>query len=214
MKLTRQDFEERYSQGKLRIAFIGMSNIGKSFTAKRLTETFDFQLVEIDKLIWEELGHSDMAAFAEWQGQPYSDGYEDREKQSIQLETKATNKALSQSEGNQILDTTGSVIYTEPDTLKRLSTTHYVVYIKASDTALESLKIQYFANPKPLIWDGHFKQSGNETERDAVLSSYPHLLMARSKKYASLADQTLTSDLILNPDMSIHDIYNALKPAV
>lgn len=214
MKLTRQDFEKRHIDGALRIAFIGMSNIGKSYTAKRLTDIFDFQLVEIDQFIWEELGHADMATFAEWLGQPYSQDYENREKQSIQLETKATNKALHQAAENQILDTTGSVIYTDDDTLRLLTETHYVVYIEASESALEALKVQYFANPKPLIWDGHFKQAKNQSETEAILSSYPDLLMARSKKYAALADKTLMSDFVLNPNMNIHDIFDKLKPAI
>jgi len=214
MKLNRSDFESRFRSGKLRLAFIGMSNIGKSYTATRLAERFDFELVEVDKLIWEELGHDDMASFAEWQGQPYSDGYSDREKRSIALETAATRKALSLNKRNTILDTTGSVIYTGDDVLQVLCETHYVVYIQASEAALERLKVQYFQQPKPLIWKNYFDQNLGLTDQDAVLESYPKLLEARAESYEALADAVLSSEYILNPKNTVEDIFEKLQPSV
>jgi len=170
MKLTRATFEDRYAKGTLRLAFVGMSNIGKSYTAMRLATHYNFDLIEIDKLIWEELGHSDMEAFAAWQGQPYSEGYAERETQSIALETKATQKAMRKSGRNQILDPPGSVIYTG--------------------------------------------QNSGQSNKEAILSSYPNLLKARAKAYQDLADTHLSSEMILNTDVSIEAIYEALKPAI
>ena len=72
MKLSSTEFETRYGENRLKIAFVGMSNIGKSYTAARLSKTHNFQLVEIDKLIWNELGQDSMTDFAKWQGQPLS----------------------------------------------------------------------------------------------------------------------------------------------
>ena len=72
MKLTRAEFAKRYAKGTLKIAFIGMSNIGKSYTALRLASRYDFNLIEVDKIIWENLGHESMDAFAKWQGHPYT----------------------------------------------------------------------------------------------------------------------------------------------
>lgn len=213
MKLNRAEFETRYSSGKLRLAFIGMSNIGKSYTAKRLARDFDFNLVDIDKLIWEELGHDDMAGFAEWQGQPYSEGYSDREEKSIALEAKATRKALTIDKPNTILDTTGSVIYTGKQILDELKQTHYVVYIQADIDAMERLKLQYFQQPKPLIWNNYFEQGLGQSDREAVLESYPKLLNARAESYESLADTILSSEYILNPKNSVRDILERLKPA-
>ena len=72
MKLTKAEFAERYAKGTLKIAFIGMSNIGKSYTALRLATRYEFNLIEVDKIIWENLGHDSMEAFAQWQGHPLS----------------------------------------------------------------------------------------------------------------------------------------------
>ena len=212
MKLTRAEFDAKYAAGTLKVAFIGMSNIGKSYTAMRLATKYDFSLIEVDKIIWENLGHDSMDAFAEWQGHPYTEGYADREKHSIALESEATRKALKTEARNPIIDTTGSVIYTDEDVLKALRQDYYVVYIEAMDEHVERLKVQYFQQPKPLIWAGHYQKLEGKSETESILECYPKLLASRGKAYSSYADVTLRSTMILNPDVSIVDIFQTIKP--
>ena len=212
MQLTRAEFDARYAAGTLKVAFIGMSNIGKSYTAMRLATKYDFSLIEVDKIIWENLGHDSMDAFAEWQGHPYTDGYGDRERQSISLETEATRKALSTPKRNPIIDTTGSVIYTGKDVLKTLNDDYYVVYIEAMEEHIERLKVQYFKQPKPLIWAGHYEKIDGKSETESILECYPKLLASRGRAYASHADVTLPSTMILNADVTIEDIFEAVRP--
>ena len=212
MKLSRAEFDARYAAGTLKVAFIGMSNIGKSYTAMRLATKYDFSLIEVDKIIWENLGHESMDAFAQWQGHPYTDGYAEREKHSITLETNATRKALKTDKRNPMIDTTGSVIYTAEDVLHELRQDYYIVYIQAMEDHLERLKVQYFKHPKPLVWAGHYKKLEGKTETQSILDCYPKLLASRSKAYAKQADVTLPSTIILNPDVSIEEIFEALKP--
>ena len=212
MQLTRSEFECRYADKALKIAFVGMSNIGKSYTGMRLATAFDFDLIEVDKLIWEALGQGSMADFAAWQGQPYSEGYEEREAKSIALESDATTKALSMDVGNAILDTTGSVIYTDPPLQEELLSHWYIVHIFASEDAVGRLKAQYFKHPKPLIWNGHFCRQTGETNEQAILNCYPDLLASRAQAYEKLADTRISSDVILDPSQSIEDIFEALKP--
>ena len=214
MQLSRTEFEKRYAANKLRIAFIGMSNIGKSYTGSRLSQAFNFDLIQIDKLIWESLGQSSMVDFAAWQGQPYSEGYAEREAKSVALESDATSKALSAPIKNAILDTTGSVIYTRKDVQKQLITDWYIVHISASEDDIKKLKENYFKLPKPLIWNGHYKRNAEQTENEAILSSYPTLLASRALAYADLADVTLSSDVVLNPENTVEQIFDALKPTV
>lgn len=214
MQLSRAEFERRYAEGRLRIALIGMSNIGKSYTGMRLATHFDFELIEVDKLIREELGHNDMDAFAAWQGQPYTDGYAERESESKRLESAATQKALDSMVGNAVLDTTGSVIYTDKMVQKTLSSHWYIVYISASKDAIERLKVQYFKQPKPLMWNGHFKRTSGQSSKEAILDSYPKLLASRARDYAVLADKEIGSEVILDPSLSIQDIFERLKPPI
>jgi len=129
-------------------------------------------------------------------------------------ETKATQKAMKINGRNRILDTPGSVIYTGLETLAQLSKTHFMVYIEASSDIMESLKVQYFKNPKPLIWKDYFKIEVGQSHEDAILDSYPKLLAARSKAYEDLADLTLSSDFILDTNIKVEQIFEALKPAV
>jgi len=213
MQLSRAEFERRYADNDLRIAFIGMSNIGKSYTGMRLATAFDFDLIEVDKLIRDTLGHDDMDAFAAWQGQPYSDGYEDREAKSRDLESAATQKALERKSGNAILDTTGSVIYTDKLVQENLSKYWFIIHISASDEAVERLKVQYFKQPKPLMWNGHYHCEFGQSPDEAILDSYPKLLASRAKDYAALADGTIASDVILDTSLTIQDIFEYLKPA-
>jgi len=44
--------------------------------------------------------------------------------------------------------------------------------------------------------------------------SYPELLASRAEAYAALADVTIGSNVILNPKVTVEDIFEALKPAI
>ena len=212
MKLSRAEFDARYAAGNLKIAFIGMSNIGKSYTAMRLATKYDFTLIEVDKIIWENLGHDSMDAFAQWQGHPYTDGYAERETHSISLESEATRKALTTQARNPIIDTTGSVIYTDADVLEAIRKDYLIVYIEAMEDHIERLKVQYFKQPKPLVWAGHYEKLKGKTETESILECYPKLLASRGKAYAKHADVTLPSTMILNANVSIADIFETIKP--
>lgn len=214
MQLSRAEFERRYAENRLHIALVGMSNIGKSYTGMRLATAFDFELIEVDKLIREQLGHDDMDAFAAWQGQPYSEGYEAREAESKRLESTATKMALHQKLGNAVLDTTGSVIYTDKSVQEQLVKDWYIIHISASEDAVDRLKAQYFKQPKPLMWNGHYVCKHGQNADEAILECYPKLLASRAKDYAAIADATIGSDVILDTTLTIEDIFERLKPAI
>ncbi|MGB3456675.1 MAG: hypothetical protein WBG08_09420 [Litorimonas sp.] len=210
MKLSRGEFDQRYRDGTLRLALVGMSNIGKSYSGMRLATDYDFTLIEVDRLIWAALGESDMDAFAAWQGQPYTDGYEARERRSIALETDATRRSLETNARNPLLDTTGSVIYTDADVLDRLRRDWFIVYIEAADNHLDRLKSQYFAQPKPLAWNGHYERQSGLSDTESLMACYPKLLAARADAYAALADRTVSSEDILTNDKS--RLFDLVKP--
>lgn len=212
MKLSSRQFLTQLDAGKLRLAFVGMSNIGKTRTAQKLAEAYKLDVVEVDKIIWGRLGFDDMDDFADWQGQPYEEGYQEREKELIALEAEATKKAINDSDSGQILDTTGSVIYIDPAIRRELKESFYVVHIKAEPNDMERLKWDYFDNPKPLIWGRQFKPKPNLTDRENVFECYPKLLMSRAKDYTAMADATITSSFVLDEANSAEDILMALKP--
>lgn len=213
MKLSSRQFLTALDNGSLRLAFVGMSNIGKSFTAKRLAEHYDMNLVEVDKIIWEYLGFDSMEDFADWQGHPYEEGYQERENELIEMEAKATIKGMETFETKDILDTTGSVIYIDPAIRRQLKEQYFVVHIKAETSDLERLKWDYFDNPKPLIWARQYREKPGLSDRENIFECYPKLLMSRAKDYAAMADATLTSQFVLDERNSLEDIMMALKPS-
>ena len=213
MKLSREQFDARYRSGQLSIALVGMSNIGKSFAAKRLAAKFHFERIEIDRAIWEHLGHDDMEALAQWQGQPYSAGYAEREEHLISVEASALRSAMDSQSENPLLDTAGSVVYAGDAVLRRLVSQFYVVYIEASDGDLERLMTMYFERPKPLVWAGHFDGQDGRSYEESILKCYPSLLEARESAYRALADKRLSSSLVLDPKTDDDGLFEALKPA-
>lgn len=226
MHITRAEFDEKYSKGTLRLAFIGMSNIGKSFTAARLAKSHNFDLIELDRLIWEKLEHGSMADFAAWQGQPYTDGYAAREAVSIELESKAMEKAMSDAlkpmppgaeapaANNPLLDTTGSVIYIAPAQLSQLKEDFLILHIAAETRDLDRLKSDYFAHPKPLVWREHYSLKDGMSPEDSVLACYADLLASRKKAYEALADVTLQSRFVLDADITPDMIFSKIRSAL
>lgn len=213
MKLSAKNFLKNHNDKTLQLAFVGMSNIGKTVTARRFAEKFGYELFEVDKMIWERLGHDTMEEFADWQGHPYEEGYAEREALSIEMEGHATERAIEKAKGATVLDTTGSVIYVSPTIRRKIKEQFYVVHIKAEMSDLERLKWDYFDNPKPLIWGNQYRPKPNLTDRENIFECYPKLLMSRSKEYAAMADVTVTSKFVLDPDNDEDAILAALKPS-
>jgi len=131
MKLSRDEFYARLNAGDLRLTFIGMSNIGKSFTAMRLRKSHGFDLYEVDEAIQKSLGLKSMQESADWMGFPYEATYAKREAEYLALESKLTAQAFDKSDKNLILDTTGSVIYLDKQTRDLLSKKSVIVHIQA-----------------------------------------------------------------------------------
>jgi shikimate kinase len=212
MKLSSKNFLGKLEAGELKIAFVGMSNIGKTHLTKRLCKSHKFKKIDVDKMIWEKLGFDDMEDFADWQGQPYEEGYAEREADLIKMEAEATQKAIKKAKGNTIIDTTGSIVYIDPAVRRELKEACYVVHIKAEPSDLERLKWDYFDNPKPLIWGRQYKPRPDRTDRENIFECYPKLLMSRAKDYAAMADSTIASRDILDGIMTEDEIIKAIKP--
>jgi shikimate kinase len=211
VKLSPDAFERRWSNGDLKIALIGMSNIGKSWMSAKLANALGIATVEVDHYIRRELGQESMDDFAQWLGHPNTSGYAKREAKSLALEETATLRALDDLTAPCILDTTGSVIYC-PESCARLSAETYVVYLRASEKTRKILEALYFSHPKPLNWNGHFEQKMDELFGDAVARSYPKLLDSRDNAYADLSDHTILAEKIYETS-DPHELFGLLKPA-
>ncbi len=196
MKLTADEFYARLNAGTLRLTFIGMSNIGKSFTAMRLRKSHGFDLYEVDEAIQKSLGLKCMQESADWMGFPYEDAYATREAEYLDLESKLTAKAFDDKSGNVILDTTGSVIYLSEEARKMLAAQSVIIHIQAGPSNLRRLEKLYFKSPKPLIWNGMYKDRADGDREAALKDNYPKLLASRMDAYNAMADINLPASLL------------------
>ena len=92
--MTRDQFDEKMKEGNLRIAFIGMSNVGKSLRAKEFVQQCHFKKVSIDDEIEKKLGFEDMLAMASWMGFPYEKKFKNHEAIYLDCEGEYTKNCL------------------------------------------------------------------------------------------------------------------------
>ncbi|MCF6221456.1 MAG: hypothetical protein L3J65_10110 [Robiginitomaculum sp.] len=210
MRISGAAFDERRAQGELRIALIGMSNIGKSYTAKRIAKANDFACYDVDAAIQAEMGMVDMDAMAAWMGHPYSDGYADKAAKYLALESYLSLRANTHGK-NLVLDTTGSVIHIPDADLTTLKNKFIIIYIKASEADMDKLIERYFKYPKPTIWGDHFRKLPGKSGKQSLLACYPNLLKARAQLYAALADITIDAADFAAPDLADTDIVPLIR---
>lgn len=212
MKLSPTEFDARFESGELRLSFIGMSNIGKSYTAMRLRKSHGFALVEIDEAIQHALDLKSMQESADWMGFPDEDTYSAREAEYLARESLFTASAFDGADSNMILDTTGSVIYTSPDCQNALREQSVIVHIQAAPENLERLEKLFSLAPKPLIWTGHYHPRDGESTNQSLKRCYPELLKARLEAYNDLADINIPASLLFKdtttPDTLMDFIRN------
>jgi shikimate kinase len=179
---------------------IGMSGAGKTFWTKKLAEsglpaTFCDEVIE--RKLAEQLapgGYAGIHGVAAWMGWPDSATYAEREAEYLTEEIRTLDEALTevekQPEKSLVLDTTGSVIYTGNNLLKRLRRQMTIVYLAASAAEQRLLIERYLNDPKPVLWRGAFQAKPGEAPRNTVARCYPALIAARRQSYEALAHCT------------------------
>jgi shikimate kinase len=195
----------------LRLALIGMSGAGKTFWTKKLA-AYGCATVSCDDRIERGLasrlaagGYTGINGVAAWMGWPDGPDYADREAQYLSEEIHVLDEVLGDLERERnrslVLDTTGSVIYTDNNLLYRLRKQMTVVYLAASDAERQLLVERYLHDPKPVLWRGAFVPRKGEAPRDTVARCYPALIDARRRSYQALAHVTLQVSELRDPGM-------------
>lgn len=197
MLLSRQEFDKRRVDNNLRIALIGMSNIGKSHWTRQIASRHGFKAFEVDMAIQKQLSLGSIGAAANWMGQPYEEGYSKKAKQYLDIEGEQALLASTTS-GNQILDTTGSIIHLSGAVQRQIKSAYLIVYLEANNANIQTLIDRFSTSPKPLIWGRHYRQNKNTSQVESLIRSYPKLLNARAKEYASLSDVTVNVEALQN----------------
>jgi shikimate kinase len=186
----------------MRVSFIGMSNIGKTYWAKRISAEYGIKNVNCDSCIehmmepeLKALGFRGLRDVAKWMGQPPAPQYEANSDRYVECEKTVMSEIIerlgTQPEESIVIDTTGSVIYSGVGILAGLRRHTRIIYFEASDAHIDSLFKRYLTHPKPLIWGNAFKPQEGEAAQETLRRCYPELLRDRAWHYAKLAHITV-----------------------
>lgn len=203
------------------LTLIGMSGTGKSHWSKKLAKE-GFIRFCCDDLIEEllgtdlkKLGFAGIADVSKWMGQPYNKQYPKTSKAYLKREMQVMNRLLKEVKKNNkkniVIDTTGSVIYTESEILKPLEKLTKVIYLETPQSVQDEMFRLYIKDPKPVIWGDVFNKKRGESDIDALARCYPKLLQTRSNKYKKLAHKKLDYHTLRAPLYSVADFLAAVK---
>jgi shikimate kinase len=185
----------------MRLSFIGMSNIGKTYWSKRIAAESGYVRIDCDWQIERRLagelaqgGHRGLRGVAKWMGFPFDPQYKRNSDAYIATEQIVMRNVLDHVGSDRIptvIDTTGSVIYTGDDILSDLRAETTVVYFEASEEHIAYLFKRYMTSPKPVIWGENYVPRADETSKETLKRCYPDLLQDRMRRYAKIADVTI-----------------------
>ncbi len=197
--LTKQEFDTHINNKTLRIAFIGMSNAGKSYRSRVLSTDLGFMWYEVDQEISNKLGLKDVTEVAAWMGKPGDKDYDSRESEYAQKEAECTHlRQLDTNGKNLVFDTTGSVIYLSDDVKDWLQGQCLVVNLDAGEDAIPKMLSRFLEHPKPLSWDSFLTKEDGESESESLERCYPLLLRDRLKKYRKFANINIPAEEVYN----------------
>lgn len=207
----------------MKISLIGMSGTGKSYWSKKL-EKSGFIRFSVDEMIEKKLQKkfpslkiNGISSIAKWMGHPFEPQYKSANMAYLELEEESMRDIFSAIESPEnsdkkiVIDTTGSLIYLNPRTLKTLTRLSKAVYFKVSkDDYRKQLDI-YISDPKPVIWGNKFKIKKGESNTQALAHCYPALLKYRTEKYEKIADITLDVSQLKDPSYTIKEFITQIN---
>ncbi len=203
------------------ISLIGMSNSGKSHWSQLLEEHKNFVMFCCDDMIEEklgpelkELGFSGVSDVGKWMGQPYDERYKENSRKYLDSEIDVMKEIFEEIKKNSyekvVIDTTGSVVYTGDEILKKLKEISRVIYLETPQSIQNHMLKAYMKYPKPVYWGNSYKIMDGENCTAALVRCYSELLSFRTKLYEGLADLTLDYNELRNSEFNIDDFHNRL----
>ena len=192
--LTQEEMTRHVENGDFRLAFVGMSNCGKSYRSRVLSNKGEFYWYEVDREIQKKLGFETMEEIASWLWEPNDEWFELREGTYLEKEEECTHLEWLDTEGkNLVFDTTGSVIYLSEQTRAWLKNECLVVHIDVWLDAIPEMLVKYLEEPKPVSWNGMLNTKEGETKIESLERCYPELLEDRRNRYIEFSHITIPS---------------------
>lgn len=202
------------------ITLIGMSNVGKSWWREKFARS-NYKTVCCDDLIEQKLapflqkqGFSGIRDVAKWMGYPFDPQYQENSALYLRCENEVMEEILERlSMGRKlVVDTTGSVIYTEPRIRSLIQLHSNVVLLDTSCEAVRDLCERYVLEPKPVIWSpGTYSPFPGEDPIAALGRCYPDLLFCRREAYLEMAHRILDYELFRSPGFRVQDFVRLVS---
>ena len=183
-----------------KVSFVGMSNIGKSYWAKRLAAEEGYRLICCDDLIAGKLkpflqqgGYSsDIAGVAAWMDLPCEPRSPLNQKRYLEAEEEVlTDVLLNLPDGDVVIDTTGSVAHMPLEVLQELKRSTLVIHFETPVSMQATMLERFLAEPKPVCWAGYYAPRPPESSAETLARCYPQLLEFRSTLYTRMSDVTI-----------------------
>ena len=183
----------------MRITLIGMSGSGKSLWSSVLSR-HGFQHMGCDNHIGRrlvqagELPSGSLDLIGRWMGFPFEADFARREALYLDHEKAVMDQFLTELETRPavnaapvVIDTPGSVIYTGAAIRQRLRQQTVVVYLSTSTAYRQALHRAYVENPRPVLWQKHYRKKTGEDDQTALQRCYGNLLADRESRYRQYA---------------------------
>ena len=196
------------------LTLIGMSGAGKTFWATRLA-AHGFTVIDCDALLATKLQPvsgitgTSLEEIGQWMGFPYEADFRRREALYLACEMDVLRDVVARAitwadtPTNTVIDTGGSVIYAEPVLVQRLRQCSTVIYLRLPSTLHQELVRAYLERPRPLIWNGLFNQTPNESLPAAFSRCYAQLIKHRERLYEQYSDVVLEYEDYSHPTFSV-----------
>ena len=211
MKITREQFDIQCTEKTLKLAFVGMSNIGKSHWSEALEESMKFDRYGVDDHIADSLGLDGMEGMVRWMGYPFEDRYPQTQSEYLVKEEKLTRFDEWKSGSNVILDTTGSVVHLSDDVLEYLKKEYTIVLFDTSLSLLDDMIEEFFRTPKRIVRGDEYQPLEEELGIDTLRRCYPGLLEYRINKYRDVADVVMPGEFTRIKGLSVERFWEMLR---
>lgn len=213
MIISSEQFFSSLADKTLKLAFIGMSNTGKSFRSCQIESQFGIPSIHVDQHIESNLNLPNMEAMAQWLGYPFEPQYAERSQTYLALEKKYSLPQISKSSG-MILDTTGSVIYHDTTVQKFLKENFLVIFFDVPEERIQEMQAMFFSEPKSVYWGNSFQPLPNEDNHEALKRCYPNLIQDRIDLYKQWADISLPAEISKMEGLSVERFIEIISFAL
>ena len=207
----------------MQLTLIGMSGCGKSHWSKALVQQ-GFKRFPCDELIARKLlarlknQDGGTMELGEWMGFPFHSGYHDRERRYLDAEEKVVTEIVLDFESGEldhsldiVVDSTGSLIYLDAQLLERLKSHTTFVYFHAPSSLWNEMILLYSSNPRPVLWNGMYNKTDDETNEQSLARCYKDLIISRDKLYSQYADIIVSAGRLREGHFDSLDLLREIK---